>query len=317
MDTQIAVIILNYKTPEMTIDCLASIDGEIDDGVLVFVVDNNSGDGSCEKIEDSITQNNWGGWCRLIPSEVNGGFAAGNNIGICAVEAEAYVLLNSDTIVRPGACGALREALKQNPDVGLVAPGIENVDGDIDQNTFRYVTPVSELMRSARTGPISLLLRQFDVVMKPGNKPFEPQWVGFACVVIRKEVIDQVGLLDESFFMYFEDIDYCRRARAKGWGILYWPEARVVHLLGGSSGVTKRSNLRRRPPKYYYEARAHYFKKHYGMHGFLAANILWTAGRCVSFFREKIGSKSPSLRECESWDIWTDFAPRFSRNKKL
>ncbi len=305
MDTKIAVIILNYKTPELTIDCLASMEGEIEDGVLVLVVDNNSGDGSCEKIEDSITQNNWGGWCRLIPSEVNGGFAAGNNIGIRAVEAEVYVLLNSDTIIRPGAYRALYKALKQNPGVGLVAPGLENVDGDIEQNTFRYVTPVWEFMRSAGTRPISSLLRKFDVVMKPGNKPFEPQWVGFACVVIRKEVIDQVGLLDESFFMYFEDIDYCRRARTKGWGILYWPEARVVHLLGGSSGVTKISNLRRRPPKYYYEARANYFKKHYGMHGFIVANILWTAGRCISFFREKIGSKSPALREYESRDIWT------------
>jgi len=173
MDTQIAVIILNYKTPEMTIDCLASIEGEIDGGVLVVVVDNNSGDGSCEKIENSITRNNWGGWCRLIPPEVNGGFAAGNNIGIRAVDAEAYVLLNSDTIVRPGAFGALREALKQNPGVGLVAPGLENADGDITQNTFRYMTPVYEFLRAAGTGPISLLLRKFNVVIKPDNKPFE------------------------------------------------------------------------------------------------------------------------------------------------
>ena len=84
MDTQIAVILLNYKTPEMTIDCLASIEGGIEDGVLVLVVDNNSGDGSCEKIKDSINQKNWGGWCRLIPSEVNGGFAAGNTTSVFA-----------------------------------------------------------------------------------------------------------------------------------------------------------------------------------------------------------------------------------------
>lgn len=306
MSTQIAIIILNYKTPEMTIDCLASLESEIDDGVIVLVVDNNSGDGSCQKIEDSITRNNWGGWCQLISSEVNGGFAAGNNIGIRAVDAEAYVLLNSDTIVRSGAIGALREALNQNPGIGIVAPRMEQNNGDLDQNTFRYVRPITEFMRSAATGPISFLFQKFDVVMKPRGKPFEPQWVGFACVIIRKEVIDQVGLLDESFFMYFEDIDYCKRTRANGWGILYWPAARVVHLLGGSSGVTKRSNLRRRPPKYYYEARAYYYKKHYGLHGFISANILWTAGRCISFLREKIGGKSPNLREYEHRDIWSD-----------
>lgn len=312
---QIAVIILNYKTPDMTIACLESIECEIDNDICVIIVDNNSGDGSCEKIENSIIQNNWW-WCHLISSELNGGFAAGNNIGIGAVDAESYILLNSDTIVRPGAFYALRKALKHNPDFGLIAPRTEKVNGILDQNTFRFVTPISELMHSASTGPISFLLRRFDVVLRSNKEKIEPQWVGFACVAIRKEVISQVGLLDERFFMYFEDIDYCRRARAQGWRILYWPEARIIHFLGSSSGVTKKSNLRRRRPKYYYEARAYYFKKYYGISGFIAANILWIVGRCISLFREKIGCKRPFLSEYESKDIWTGLASRFSRNKK-
>lgn len=311
---QLAVIILNYKTSKLTIECLESMENEIDENILVVVVDNYSNDGSCEKIAEKIKQNKWGSWCRLISSRVNGGFAAGNNIGILAVEAEAYIFLNSDTIVRPGAFTALIDALGRNPGAGLVAPGMENIEGEIDQNTFRDVTPIYEFMRAADTGPISSLLRRFDVVMKPDIQPFEPQWVGFACVIVRKEVIDQVGLLDEGFFMYFEDIDYCRRARAKGWKVLYWPDARVVHLLGGSSGVTRQSNLRRRPPKYYYEARAYYFKKHFGICGFVVANIFWTAGRFISFFREKIGRKTPMLREYEFRDIWIGLTTQFSKN---
>jgi N-acetylglucosaminyl-diphospho-decaprenol L-rhamnosyltransferase len=307
MKAQLAVIILNYRTPELTIDCLASMENEIDDGIFVIVVDNNSGDGSCEKIEECLNRNNWRKWCRLIPSEVNGGFAAGNNLGIRAVVAEAYVLLNSDTLIRPGAFSSLLDALRQNPDAGIVAPGLENNDGVITINTFRFVTPVYEFMRAAGTRPISSMLRKFNVVLNPDNKPFEPQWVGFACVIIRKEVIDLVGLLDEDFFMYFEDIDYCRRVRERGWRILYWPDARVAHLIGGSSGVTSLSNLRRRPPKYYYEARANYFKKYYGILGFITANILWTAGRFISFLREKIGNKTPTLREKEYRDIWIGF----------
>lgn len=310
MDIQIAFIILNYKTPDMTIECLASLQSEIEDGVVVIVVDNNSGDGSSKKIEDSIIKNNWRSWCRLIPSGVNGGFAAGNNIGIRAVEAEAYVLLNSDTLVRPGSFKSLSKALKQNPEAGLIAPGLEDIDGTIEQNTFRDVSPVYEFIRSAATKPFYLLLRKFDVVIRPENKPFDPQWVGFACVVIRKNVIEQVGLLDEEFFMYFEDIDYCRRARAKGWAVLYWPEARVVHLLGGSSGVTNSSYFRKRAPKYYYEARTYYFKKYYGLHGFIFANLLWIAGRCISILREKIGNKRPTLREYEFIDIWTGLMKR-------
>lgn len=312
METQLTVIILNYRTAALTIKCLSSMVDEIDDAVLVLVVDNNSGDNSCEKIQESINSNNWGDWCRLVPSSENHGFAAGMNIGIRSAEAEAYVLLNSDTLIRPGIFTALRSALKRNPDAGLIAPGLENIAGDIEQNTFRYVTPVYEFMRAASTGPISSLLAKYDVVIKPDNKPFEPQWVGFACVVVRKEVIDQVGLLDEKFFMYFEDVDYCRRVQNQGWAVLYWPEARIVHFGGGSSGVTKKSNLRSRAPQYYYEARAYYFKKHYGVHGFIGANLLWTAGRCISLLREILGNKNPTLREYESLDIWKGLTRQFS-----
>lgn len=311
MQTQLAVIILNYRTAILTIECLASMEDEIDDNIAVIIIDNNSNDGSCEKIEDSIRRNKWEGWCRLIPSDVNSGFSTGMNIGICAVEAEAYVLLNSDTIIRPGAYNALRRALEQNPGVGLVAPALESVDGDLEHNTFRYRTPVYEFMRATGTRPIFSLMKKFDVVMKPDNKPFEPQWVGFACVTIRKEVINRVGLLDQRFFMYFEDIDYCRRTRDKGWGILYWPEARVVHLKGRSSGVTKTKNLRNRAPKYYYESRSYYFKKYYGMVGLITANLLWTAGRSISLFREKIGSKIPNHREDEARDIWIGITTQF------
>lgn len=311
MHTHLAVIILNYRTPDLTIDCLASIEGEIRDDIRVVVVDNNSSDGSCDSIDDAIDRNGWGSWCRLIRSEVNGGFAAGNNIGIRSIEAESYMLLNSDTIVRSGAFGSLLDVLSQRPDVGLIAPRIEKLNGELDQNTFRFVSPLSELIRSANTGPITLLLRNFDVVLEPRGQPFEPQWVGFACVVIRKEVLDQIGLLDESFFMYFEDIDYCRRAHDRGWKLLYWPEARVVHLLGGSSGVTKKSNLRRRPPKYFYESRTAYFKKHFGTTGYVAANVLWTTGRCLSFVREQLSHRPPVHREREALDIWISAVSRY------
>lgn len=315
MQGKLTVIILNYRTAKLTIECLASMENEVDDDVFVLVVDNNSEDGSCEKIEENISRNNWGNWCRLVRSTVNEGFAAGMNKGICSIETDAYVLLNSDTIIHPGSFTALRKALELNPGIGLVAPGLENFNGEIEQNTFRNVTPVYEFLRAANTGPISSLLRKFDVVINPGIEPFNPQWVGFACVIVRKAVIDQIGLLDENFFMYFEDVDYCRRARSKGWGILYWPEARIMHYQGGSSGVTKKSNLRSRAPRYYYEARAHYFKKTYGTFGFIAANVLWTAGRTISLLREIIGKKSPNLRESEFRDIWIGLTTQLPKNK--
>ena len=115
----------------MTIDCLASLEGEVErtPGVAVVVVDNHSPDDSADVIERAIRARGWSGWARLVRSGRNGGFSAGNNVGINAIDAEAYVLLNSDTIVRPGAIGALLEASERRPDAGVIGPRLEWPDG--------------------------------------------------------------------------------------------------------------------------------------------------------------------------------------------
>jgi GT2 family glycosyltransferase len=303
MDPQLAIIILNYRTARLTLDCLATLEGEVGPGVAVLVVDNASGDGSAEEIEAGIARRGWSGWARVLRSPTNGGFAAGNNLGLRAVKAEAYVLLNSDTLVRPGAMAALREAARERPEAGLIGPGILTASGELDYSAFRVAGPVSELIRAARTGPITRALRRFDPVLPLSERPFEPEWVAFSCVLVRRAVVEQIGLLDEGFFMYFEDVDYCRRARAAGWRVLYWPAAAVVHLAGGSSQVTSQAGQRRRAPRYYYEARARYFAKYYGRGGLWLANVLWHAGRLVALGREVFG-RAPGHRHGEAVDIW-------------
>lgn len=301
----LAVVILNYRTPGLTIDCLASLEGEVEPGIHVVVVDNASADGSADRIERALADRGWSGWASMIRSPVNGGFAAGNNLGIRSVDARAYLLLNSDTVVRAGALRALRAAARAHPDAGIIGPGILTAGGAPDPSFFRVAGPVSELLRAANTGPITRLLRRFDPVLPHTEEPLEPGWIGFACALVRREVIDSVGLLDDGYFMYFEDVDYCRRARQAGWKILYWPEAKVVHLLGGSSQVTSRERLRRRAPRYYYEARARYFAKFYGRGGLWLANGLWLAGRLISLPRELLGRRSTN-RQGEALDIWTN-----------
>ncbi len=301
--TELAVVVLNYRTPKLTIDCLATLEGEMTPRTTVVVVDNASGDGSAEAIERAITDRGWSGWARLLRSPVNGGFAAGNNVALRAVEARAYVLLNSDTLVRPGALAELRAAMAAHPDAGLVGAGLLTAGGGRDPSSFRFLVPASELVRAAASGPVTRLLSRFDPPLEQGDEPREADWVGFACVLVRREVIDAIGLLDEGYFMYFEDVDYCRRARAAGWKVVQWPAAKVVHLLGGSSGVTDAQRLRRRAPRYYYEARARYFAKFHGRAGLWLANVLWYAGRAVSLGREALG-RAPVSREREAFDIW-------------
>jgi GT2 family glycosyltransferase len=298
----LAVIVLNFRTAELTCGCLETLAGEIEPGVEVVVVDNASDDGSAAAIERVVAARSWR-WARVLRSPVNGGFAAGNNLGIRSVDARAYVLLNSDTLVRPGALRALRDALRTHPRAGVVGAGTLTSAGARDPSSFRFIVPATELLRAANTGPLTRLLARFHPGLPESGRAEEVDWVGFACVAIRRELIEEIGLLDEGYFMYFEDVDYCRRARQAGWTVLHWPEAKIVHLLGGTSGVTDEARRRRRAPRYYYEARARYFGKFHGRAGLWLANALWWAGRLVSLAREALG-RAPVHREREALDIW-------------
>jgi GT2 family glycosyltransferase/serine acetyltransferase len=303
---RLAIIVLNYRTPEMVIDCLDSLRGELGPGMVTVVVDNDSGDGSADRIEAHVARSGYSEWARVLRSPVNGGFAAGNNLGIRSVSAESYILLNSDTIVRPGAIAGLLQGLAENPTAGIIGPGLEGRDGMIEKSCFRFPHPVSELVRAAGTGVVTRMLRRYDVPMELSQVPVEVDWVAFACVAIRRVVLEQVGLLDEGFFMYYEDIDYCQKVRAAGWKILYWPKPRIVHIMGGSSNITSSDQSRRRPPRYLYEARARYFSKYHGGAGLLAANALWIAGRAISRTRELVEGRPPLARDHEARDIWTN-----------
>jgi hypothetical protein len=303
MTVDLAVIVLNYRTFDLTADCLASMEREIEAGIRVVIVDNDSGDGSAERLERLVRERGWSGWATVLPSPVNGGFAAGNNHGVRSIDAAAYLLLNSDTLVRPGAFRSLREAMRLNPRAGIIGSGLLDEEGKSCPSSFRLIAPLSELVRAANTGPVTRILRRFDPALPPTDQPFEPGWLGFASVLVRREVFQTVGLLDDGYFMYFEDVDFCRRAREAGWRLLYWPQAKVVHLLGRTSQVTPGAALRRRAPRYYYEARARYFAKFYGRPMLWLTNCLWYVGRLVSLPRELCGRDS-AHREGEAIDIW-------------
>ncbi len=301
---RIAACILNYQTPDLVEDCLASLLPELAPGRdAVLVVDNASGDGSVERLQASLDRSS-GVASQLIESGRNGGFAAGHNCGIRSVEADAYLLLNSDILLRPGSVEGLWKALHDSPDVGLCSPRLEWPDGTPQISCFRFLSPWSELENAAGTGPVSRLLSRWTVSLPIAEGPAEPDWTSFAAVLIRREVIEQVGPLDEGFFMYFEDVDYCRRVRAAGWTIRHEPSARMVHLRGGSSPVKALTRARRRRPRYYYESRARYFRHAYGSLGPFLANAAWSAGRTISWAREVLGGRHRHTVEREWLDNW-------------
>ena len=308
--TRLCVIVLNYRRAALTIDCLASLACEIGPHAdrRVVCIDNGSDDGSADQIGQVIETRGWNEWLTFIRSPVNRGFAGGNNLGFHAVTADAYLLLNSDARVQPGSIDALLGELHRQPDVGAIGPRLQGPHGDAQISCFRYRTPWTEMLDAAGTGHLDRLFESRLVPMAVYEEPMEPQWLSFACIMIRRAVIDQVGLMDEGYFMYFEDIDYSRCMRKAGWRILHYPAAKVVHLRGGSSSVKAAMKRRARVPRYYYESRSRYFAKFYGgVAGLWMTNMMWLLGRSIAFAREAFERRQRGSCELEARDNWTNW----------
>jgi GT2 family glycosyltransferase len=301
---RVAAVVLNYRTPDLTASCARSVLADLDpERDVAIVVDNASGDQSADKLRTALAGAG-GAELRVIETERNGGFAYGNNAGIRAVDAQAYLLATSDTVVRPGAVEGLFAFLESHPRAGLVGPRLEWESGEVQQSGFRFHRPITELIAGSATGPIQRLLARWDVPLEVSDEARRVEWMSFAAVMIRAELIRAVGGLDEGFFMYFEDTDYCRTARRAGFEVWQEPAAHVVHLRGQSSPVKRLHAARQRLPRYYYASRSRYFRKHFGRSGWLAANSLWTAGRGVAWLRETFGAKERHTVERQLWDSW-------------
>lgn len=308
MPTTLSICIVNYRTVQQTIDCLASILPELTDNVVAVVADNNSGDNSASQIKTWLKANDPAQKCELIELPINGGFSAGYNAAMAARPAKLYLLLNSDTIVRPNAVKHLLDAATRYPEAGLFGPRLVWPDGKPQDSCFRDHSPFSEVISAARTRQVSTLLRNHLVPLPDITTEVRPPWISFAAVLIRSEVLQTAGMLDEDFFLYFEDCEYCHRARKSGWEIVHIPKARVVHLHGQSSQVEAMITTAKRLPRYYYASRTRYFRLRYGVAGPTLANLGWIMGRAISKTRELIGNKAPHLPE-KSWrDIWTNWS---------
>jgi GT2 family glycosyltransferase len=306
---RVLVSIINFRTGDLTIRCIASVlkDLEGHEG-SVTVVDNASGDGSAEAIEAWIGAYRGRVPIQLIRSPDNTGFSGGHNIGMGSRQADFYLVLNSDAEVRTGFFNALLVAADANPEFGFYAPRIEHEDGVMQDSCFRFPTPASEFIRGACSGPVTRALKRYDMPLGPEPAEADIGWASFACILLRDEMVRQVGPMDEGYFLYFEDVDYCLAARRKGWRIRRVPEARVVHFRGGSGPVKALAKQKKRAPAYYYASRSRFFYRAYGWAGLIAANLAWAAGRLVAQFRRLFGLGVSRAAEAEARDIWINAA---------
>ncbi len=301
---ELCVVVLNYGTPALTIASAESaladmtgIDGE------VVVVDNKSPDDSLSRLRHWRDRRE-ADRIDIIAAPSNGGFASGNNIGMRAREAEFYLLLNSDTLVRSGAIPRLLAAMRADPRLGIAGPQIVDADGAPAVTRFRHPTPLGEFIEATGADAVHRLFRSRVVPILDGEET-APGWIGFPAVMLRKQMIDEIGLLDESYFMYFEDADYCRRAGKAGWRVGRCAAAVVEHFHGGSSNIEAARQKLGRLPQYYYASRARYFKSWYGSTGLVHANLLWHLGRAVNALRV-LTLRRPKPTNRARWrDIWS------------
>lgn len=304
MTHRIVISIINYRTGSMTLDCVQSVLddlGEIDG--FVVVVDNASGDGSAEQIEAWIAAHSQSP-VKLVRSATNTGFSGGHNQAIAAVDAHFYLLLNSDAILRPGFLGTMLSTAEKDPEAGLFAPRIAWEDGTPQVSTFRFASPVSEFIRGANTGILTRLLKRWEVSMGTEPDPKSIGWASFACIVLRRDMIVDIGPMDEGYFLYFEDAEYCLRARRAGWRLVWVPQAVAIHFRGGSGPVKALARKRKRLPAYFYASRARFLYQAHGRLGLLSANVAWIIGRGISQLRRLFGKDIYPSAEAERRDIW-------------
>jgi GT2 family glycosyltransferase len=263
MTMDLSIVILNYNTRDHLRACLHALQVEgstsLAGGALeseVIVVDNASSDGSAEMVAAEFP------WVQLIRSPRNGGFAFGNNQALTSCRGRAVLLLNPDTLMPSAGIAGMLEVLKAHPEAGIIGPKLLKPDGSMHLACRRsFPTPSVAFYRIsglARLFPKSPRFGRYNLTYVDPDRAIEVDSVCGACMLVRRTVIDRVGLLDERFFMYGEDLDWCLRTRLMGWTVRYDPGIVVQHQHGASS--RKRAL---RTTYHFFRAMDLFYRKHY------------------------------------------------------
>ena len=222
----ISVVIVNYQTPQYLEKILSQLHQnypQLDD---IVVVDNHSGDNAVQLLRQQFPE------VKVVASEVNAGYATAVNWGINYTHNEYILLLNPDIEIHNNAIETLHRRMKDDPSLGVVAPKLLNFDQTLQYSCFTFhslLTPFYRRTPLAKIPHGQRDLARFMMYDFDHKSEKEVDWVLGSAMLVRRKAIDAVGLMDERFFLYFEDVDWCRRFWDKGWKILYYPEAVMLH----------------------------------------------------------------------------------------
>jgi GT2 family glycosyltransferase len=229
----LTVSIVSFQTRELLRECLAGLAPERESVAMeVTVVDNASHDATADMLRAEYP------WVRVIENSTNRGFGAAHNQALRDAAGRYWLVLNSDTVVRRGALRSLVGFMDANPTVAAAGPKLRFPTGGVQPSRRRFPTVATLFLESTqlqRFWPENPVLRRYYMADRSDDEPQDVDWLVGACLCLRAEAARRVGLFDERFFMYSEEMDWCRRVRAAGWRVSYVPSAEVLHVEGGSS----------------------------------------------------------------------------------
>ena len=257
----LSVVVVTYQSRGHILDCLRSLEPALGGTAGTkphwecVVVDNDSDDGGPELVEREAP------WARVLRTGGNLGYAKAVNRGLAATTGRHVLVSNPDCIWQPGGIARLGAWLDAHPRCGIAAPRIHNTDGSLEYSARSYPTPYAFLFNRysllSRLLPGNPWTRGYLLLDWDHDTPRSVDWVSGAAMLVRRDAADAVGGMDEAFFMFNEDVDWCRRMNLAGWSVDYVPGARVTHHIGASEGASDRVILER------HRGMIHYFRKHH------------------------------------------------------
>jgi N-acetylglucosaminyl-diphospho-decaprenol L-rhamnosyltransferase len=302
---KLLVVVVSYRVTELTVKCLRSLSHEVGKPTdfRVAVCENGTGGDAESRLRGAVVENGWSSWVTITAIYPNRGFTGGNNAviepALQSVDPPEYVLLlNSDTTVHADALEALVDFMDAQPRAGIAGSQLIRPDGTVESSPFRFPGIVSEFDGAFRLGIVSKLLSPWAGILPKPAGAFRAGWVSGASLIVRRAVLEQVGLLDEGLYTYFDDIDLCLRAARAGWETWYVPASKVVHLGGASTGLSG-DHVQKRRLAYWFEARRRFFLKSYGRvytmlvdAAFLAGFAAWRIRRLI---QRKVDTDPPHM----------------------
>jgi GT2 family glycosyltransferase len=296
------IVTVNYKTSILVTDLIASLTPDLTSlgHTHMVIVDNASGDDSVKTINDYINDKNLD-WVTVIASENNSGYAAGNNLAVNSVLEKNVVFervwfLNPDTKVKAGAGAELIAAMNKN-DLQIVGSRLEDADGTLQCSHFNFPGILSELSSGLRLGVFDRLLKKHLVRTDPSSSPVQTDWLAGASFMVSNKYINKIGLIDDAYFLYFEELDFCLQGQRNNMPCWYIPSSKVYHAVGAATGISDHRKKAPRRPQYWFDSRRRFFLKNYGVLKLICCDLAFITGYAIWLLRSKISNKTALTKE--------------------